>query len=261
MSSPVYPRPAQSDEINIMGAAVKVARFVRKHLVWAILFPALGLFGGYLNNLVKGPTYEGDLMIRTRVLRSEELTFLIGNYERAKYPGLTKEERRSIRGLKFKATKGDPYIFGKVTCILTDTTLFKKMQGSIAGYIESQPSVRATTKNINDANSALIAEYTTTIRKAELLLDQREVDPTLAYKNYRNIPDLTLLYDKRREIEIARRDSTAIVIVSDLTHRAQSFKKPMSLIIGFFIGIMAAAVMLFIIHFVDYYRKNEETAS
>jgi hypothetical protein len=244
-----------------MESAVSVVRFVRKHLVWAVLFPLLGLFGGFLNNFVQGKVYEADLMIRTRILKSEEFTFLVSNYQRSNYPGLSKQERRRVRGMKFKATKEDPFVFGKLTAQTTDTLLFKRLQATVAAYIENQPSVHASAKNINDANSALINEYTSTIRKAEALLEDRDVDPTQVYKNYRNNPDLTLLYDRRRELEIARRDSTAIVIVSDFAPQEYRFKKTLSLGIGLFVGLFAAAVMLFVIYFAEYYHKTSDTAS
>jgi len=259
MSSPVQPRPAQTDEIDIMQSAVRLIRFLRKHLIWAILFPALGLLGGYLNN-VKGPVYQADLMLRSRTLKSDEITFLVSNYERANYPGLTRQEGRRIQRMSFKATKDDIYVFGQLSCQSTDTLLFNKLRQAITAYIESQPSVHATTKNTNDANTELVNEYTAVIRKAELLLEERNVDATMTYKNYRNIPDLTLLYEKRREAEIARRDSTAVSIVSDFAPQRMTFKKVVSLVIGFFIGVLATATMLFIIYFIDYYRKNEETA-
>jgi hypothetical protein len=260
MSSPINPRSAQPDEINIMDSAVKLARFARKHLVWVVLFPTLGIFGGFLNNLVQGRVYEADLMLRSRFLKSDEITFLMSNYERT-YPGFSKAEKRRIRSMKFKATKEDAFVFGKVSFQTTDTLMFKKLQASITTFIEDQPSVHATTERANEANTSLINEYTATIRKAESLLEDRNVDPTQVYKNYRNIPDLTLLYERRRDAEINRRDSTAIVVVSDFAPQEYHLKKTLSLVIGFFIGSFAAVLMLFLIHFADYYHKTNDTAS
>lgn len=244
-----------------MESAVSLFRFIRKNVIWAILFPVLGLFGGYLNNFVKGPVYKGDLMIRTRVLKSDELTFLVSNFEKARYPGLSRQERQGMRGIKMKVTKEDPFVFGELNCETSDSLLFKKLQTTLTAYIENQPSVSNTTKNINDANTALINEYTSTIRKAQSLLEERNVDATQVYKNYRNNPDLTLLYERRHELEIVRRDSTAIVIVSDFAPRAYSLKKILSLGVGLFFGLFAAAVMLFVIYFAEYYRKTSDTAS
>jgi hypothetical protein len=260
MSSPEYPRPVQVNEITIMDAAVKLARLLRKHLIWVVLFPLLGFFGGYLSNLAKGPIYKGEMMLRTRILAARELTFLVSNYKAARYPGLSREESRQIRSLEFETKDGNPYIFGVVECQASDTALFKKLSATLKAHIENEPSVRTTTKNTKDLNAALINEYSATIRKAELLLEQREIDPTLAYKNYRNIPDLTLLYEKRLQLEIVQRDSSAVVIVSDFEPQELALEKAKAIIIGVALGIFAAAALIFIIHFAAHYRKTAETA-
>jgi hypothetical protein len=261
MSTPVLPGPAAAQEIDIMETSVKLIRFLRKHILWVIIFPVLGLVGGFLSNMAKGPVYGAELMLRSRVLTEIEMKFLVSNFERSRYPGLSKKDRRAVAGVHVEVKKQELYTFGTVTFESTDTTVFKKFSTALVKHIENEPAVQATTKNTNDVNTALINEYTATIRKADLLLDQRDIDPTLAYKNYRNIPDVTLLHERRRELEIARRDSSALVIVSDFAPQELSIEKAKALIIGFTIGAFCAGILLFIIHFVEYYRKTSDIPS
>lgn len=239
-----------------MDAAVKLTMFLRRHWFWVIFFPGLGLLGGYTNNLAKGPIYSAEMMIRSRVLTVEELTFLIKNYQNAAYPGLSLEERGHIRSCESKGMKVPPYSFITMTCETDDSTVFRKVALAMTEHIETEPYVDATTKNINDLNTALINQYSATIDKAETLLGQSDPNPALSYKNFRNIPDLTLLYEKRLELQVARRDSAAVSIVSGFKPRMLGQTKAKSLAIGLCMGIMASALFLFILHFTEYYRKT-----
>lgn len=254
MNSPITPPPAHPDEINIMDASVKLVQFIGKHLIWVILFPLLGFLGGYFRDFAKGPVYKGQLMIRSRVLAADELMFLVSNYQKASYPGLSPENRNHLLSLNFTAKSVEPYVFGIVDCVTNDTALFDKLSNALKHQIENEPSVRATSKNKYDINAALINQYSATIRKAELLLE-RTNEPVLNYKNPNTLSDLIELYEKRKLLQIEQRDSAAVDIVSDFHPQELGIEKAKSLLMGTAAGILVCVAFLFILYFIQYYRK------
>lgn len=254
MNSPITRPPAHPDEINIMDASVKLVQFIGKHLIWVILFPLLGFLGGYFRDFTKGPVYKGQLMMRSRVLAADELMFLVSNYQKASYPGLSAEDRGHIQAFNFTAKFVEPYVFGTADCISTDTALFNRLSSALKNQIENEPSVRATTKNKREVVAAIIDQYSATIRKAELLLE-RPNEPVLNYKNPNTLQDLSELYEKRKILQIEQRDSAAIDIVSNFKPQMLGIEKTKSILMGTVAGTLVCVAFLFILYFVQYYRK------
>jgi hypothetical protein len=245
----------RNGEVDLLEATVKLVRFIINNLVWLILFPVIGLIGGYLMSTSAVNKYEGEMMLRTSLLTEDEVSFLLNGYKRAGFSGLAPDQPERVIEFSSRVYTKEKFVFAVVTTTVTDTSVLSNLERGIVTYLENEKLTQESLSTSQVYNKKMVQEYTASIQKGEALIAEKK-DETL-----QSFTQLMLLIARRADHEKALSEKSAFKIVSGFQAIDLGVNKIRVILKGFIIGIFVSLIFLFVKFFVGYYRKANASAS
>jgi hypothetical protein len=261
------------DEIDLVKTFAKFCHFLKQNYLLTIFLPLLGALAG-IAWFVPNEKTESSLFGETTLLTSEEVQFLFTQLEKTdSFPGLTKDQRRTVSNIRFKVFEKEAGVitvvkekiaFLEVSVRVSDHTVFPALQQSIISFLTTSPSYLRR-KSEREKFYNLMIE-----RIDRELVELEEMKKKISSKDQTSTLDPSKLYSTA--IELYREKEQYEVKKADLNsfHVAKSFEnytinnKPTSVVagvIGFAFGSLVLLVVLAIKYFMQYYRNYEKTIS
>lgn len=264
---------APSDEINLEDLAIRIIKYIKKHLGFIILISLLGTLTAFLSYFTLPKSYESKMILMSDILTesySKEITESLNNLIKEKNSrnlasrlSLSEDESQLISKIDVESVKkdkqdektGDIFI---VTADIHDRNILPKLQVGILSFLRNNEFVKIRVEQKKKYFVSMIDKIESEIKsldslKKKLFLGQpiysktsemMLVDPTNIYSK---IVELTKAqWEYKNDLELV--DSIQLVEGFTVFEKPASPKLSVLLAIGFFGGFFVAIFILTLKH-------------
>lgn len=263
------------DDIDLQELAVRIIRYFQSHLVFILVFCAIGIGLGVTTYKALPNIYESQMVVLSDLLTKtygdrmdESINHLIqeGNHaELSSRLGLPAEKVSSLTSVEVeclldvktpqreKVEKDETYFI--ITVNLTDRTALPELQDGILHYIRNNELVKVRARQREALNTAVVQKIDREIsaidslkrslfQKGSFKTENIQFDPAMLFMT--SIDLIKMRWEHQQELELAN----SIHLVEGFT----SFEKPKDpklftlVVLGFLLGLIASIGLLTLKH-------------
>ncbi len=260
-----------NQEADLMHLLAMLIRTLKANKFLTIVFPIIGMLGGYIASSLTTSTVQASMMVSTDLISEAESTFLFDQLGKAdSIQGLTKEQEKQVFRINYEVLKGEQDInkstpiYFKITTVISDKKVLPVLQNAIVNYLNNSAPV----KRHREKKEKLCMDMIHKIDGELAALQQ--VEKEVNDKTKATFLDPSGLFEKSVELnekkvqyELAYKDAQTIHIVKGFGSLTKLAKLPSALyvIVGFFVGVIALMLVIFLKSFGKYYNNFERNSN
>jgi hypothetical protein len=271
---------SSSDEIDLQDALIKFLLLVKKYSVIVVVFPVLGLVGGYLYGKVAQKFYQSKMLINSLYLTEAYVDVLGKNFNEmhqfggdsllAKSLSLPVSEVSKISSIEIEAVgKEAPqrsFAVLSVEAMVTDPAIFPDLEKGIISYLENN----AFSKTRIDQRRKALAEIIRNTNEEVQILEALRTDIAKGtfYERIKGNVSFDLTMVNSKILEMTERvislqndliNASGIQVVEGFTMSTKPVTPNRNKLMwfGILIGLIAAAMLIAILEIYPLIRKAQ----
>jgi hypothetical protein len=262
----------ESEEVNLLDVLAAFFAALKRNYILSIAVPLIGIAVAVVIASGSRDMYESSLLLETSLLSESESTFLLEELEKfGIIPGLSVEEDKQVKSLKFKVIKNESNpayslneksLYLQVTARVYKKEILPALEKAIIQFINTSAPVVRHRAERQKFYEGLIAKIEGEIRAMDEV--KREInskvqatylDPSQLYA------ETITLYREKMTLEIKRDEIKQVHLIKGFDSLTIDRKPNLVLMaaLGFIAGFVVLCFILFVQFFATYFKHYRST--